>query len=89
MAHLRSVNVGAAGPNPAGGRRPSGMLKTPTSQPVLLRDPGPKRGGEGSGVVGDFVGDRRHHGGTFQAVYAVAREELDHWAAEILSLIHI
>ena len=83
MAHLKSVNVGGSGPNPAGGARPSGMLKTPTPDPLLLRDPGAKRGGEGSGVVGDFVGDRRHHGGTYQAVYAVAREELDHWAAEI------
>lgn len=83
MAHVRSVNLGIAGPNPAGGKRPSGMLKTPTAGPVLLRDPGDKRRGDGSGVVGDFVGDRRHHGGTYQAVYAVAREELDHWAAEI------
>ena len=52
MAHLKSVNVGRSGPNPAGGARPSGMLKTPTPDPVLLRDPGAKRGGEGSGVAG-------------------------------------
>lgn len=83
MPRLHSVNLGTSGPNPAGGKRPSGMLKTPTAGPVLLRDPGDKRRGDGSGVVGDFVGDRRHHGGTYQAVYAVAREELDHWAAEI------
>ena len=83
MAHVRSVNVAVPGPNPAGGRRLSGMVKVPTPDPVLLRDPGDKRRGEGSGVVGDFVGDRRHHGGTYQAVYAVAREELDHWAAEV------
>ena len=48
-----------------------------------MRAPGPRRGGQGSGVVGDFVGDRRHHGGDRQAVYAFAREELDYWAARL------
>ena len=42
--------------------------------------PGPKHGGLGSGVEGDFLGDTRHHGGDYQAVYAFAREELDWWA---------
>lgn len=40
-------------------------------------------GTSGSGVAGDFIGDPRHHGGDDQAVYAVAREELDWWGAEL------
>jgi MOSC domain-containing protein YiiM len=35
----------------------------------------------GSGLVGDVVVNRRHHGGDTQAVYAYAREDLDHWEA--------
>jgi MOSC domain-containing protein YiiM len=34
-------------------------------------------------VAGDFIGDSKYHGGTDQAVYAFAREELDFWAREI------
>ncbi|WP_235950285.1 MOSC domain-containing protein [Phycicoccus flavus] len=50
---------------------------------VEVRDPGPKGTGLGSGVVGDDVLNGRHHGGSAQAVYAVAREELDHWSGEL------
>jgi MOSC domain-containing protein YiiM len=50
---------------------------------IQVRDPGPKRGGLGSGVLGDDVVSRKHHGGSRQAVYAVAREELDWWGAEL------
>lgn len=76
-----SVNVGL--PTPGGPkRRPSGIVKRPA--PVIeVRSPGPKHGGLGSGVVGDYLGDRRHHGGDQQAVYAVAREELDWWAEHL------
>lgn len=76
-----SVNIGQ--PLPGGPKGlPSGIVKRPT--PVIeVRAPGPKRGGQGSGVVGDFLGDRRHHGGDQQAVYAVAREELDWWAGQL------
>ena len=50
---------------------------------ATVRAPGPKRGGLGSGLVGDYVGDVRHHGGDRQAVYAFAREELDLWEERI------
>lgn len=80
-ARVRSVNVGRARPSAAGSLRTTGIDKRPTDDPVHLRDPGPRRGGAGSGLVGDHVEDRRHHGGTDQAVYAVAGEELAHWAA--------
>lgn len=64
---------------------PSGMTgidKRPAEGPVRVTDPGPK--GEGaSGVAGDAVCDLRFHGGTHQAVYAFAREDLDHWEGEL------
>jgi MOSC domain-containing protein YiiM len=61
----------------------SGIGKQPVDGPVEIREPGPKRGGLGSGLVGDVIVSRRHHGGTDQAVYAYARERLDEWAAEL------
>lgn len=60
----------------------SGIHKRPVDR-IEVRDPGPKRGGLGSGVVGDAIGSRKHHGGETQAVYAFAREELDWWAEEL------
>lgn len=65
----------ASGPVTAIDKRPVDLIE--------VRDPGPKRGGLGSGVVGDDVGDRRHHGGVNQAVYAYAREDLDWWAGQL------
>jgi MOSC domain-containing protein YiiM len=44
-----------------------------------VRAPGSKRDGLGGGLVGDAVCDRDNHGGDVQAVYAYAREDLDHW----------
>lgn len=76
---VRSVNVGRPRPLPGRPDHVSGIDKRPLDGPIQLRDPGDKRTGLGSGVVGDHVHERRHHGGTDQAVYAVAREELDHW----------
>ncbi len=77
---VRSVCLaGALGPDGDSGRL-TGIGKRPVGGPVLLRDPGDRRAGLGSGVDGDVIGDRKHHGGRDQAVYAVAREELDHWA---------
>lgn len=64
---------------------PSGMTgidKHPVGTPVQVADPGP-RGAGGSGLAGDAVCDLRHHGGSDQAVYAFAREELDRWEKEL------
>ena len=90
MASVRSVNVGAPEPRP--GRAVStGIGKVAVDQ-IDVADPGPKRrgpGGEGvSGVAGDFIGSGRHHGGSDQAVYAFAREELDHWSRELGRDLH-
>ena len=77
-ARLLSLNIGAAEPNPAKSVGVTGIGKLPVGS-AMLRAPGPKHGGLGSGVVGDLVADVRHHGGDQQAVYAYAREELDAW----------
>ncbi|MET7637544.1 MOSC domain-containing protein [Streptomyces sp. NPDC005438] len=62
--------------------RLTGIDKRPVSGPVTVFPPGPK-GRDGSGLRGDAVCDRRHHGGTDQAVYAFAREDLDDWEGEV------
>ncbi len=79
MPVLKSVNVGSARPNPHKSVRSTGIDKHPQSDPVEIRDPGPKTIGLGSGLVGDHIGDVEHHGGHDQAVYAFAREDLDDW----------
>jgi MOSC domain-containing protein YiiM len=60
----------------------TGIDKRPVDHPVLVTAPGPKGTG-GSGLAGDTVCDLRHHGGDDQAVYAVAREDLDEWEREL------
>lgn len=80
MAHLSSVNVGHPQPNPYKETKATGIGKVPVDGPVQVRAPGPKRGGLGSGLVGDYIGDVQHHGGDGQAVYAFKREDLDRWA---------
>jgi MOSC domain-containing protein YiiM len=84
MALVLSVNVGQA-QRSAPTSAPSGLTgidKQPVPGPVEVRDPGPKGTG-GSGLTGDAVCDRRHHGGSDQAVYAYAREDLDFWEAQL------
>lgn len=82
MGTLLSVNL-AAGRNDADA--PSvgtGIDKRPVEEAVRLFDPGPKGVGA-SGVEGDAVWSLRHHGGSDQAVYAYAREDLDLWQAAL------
>jgi MOSC domain-containing protein YiiM len=79
---VRSVNVGRREPNPAKDVGVTGFDKRSVEE-VVLRAPGPKHGGLGSGLVGDFIGDVRSHGGDGQAVYAFAREELDQWGTRL------
>jgi MOSC domain-containing protein YiiM len=82
-ARVRSVNVGSAVPNPWKTGLLTGIGKQPVTGPVEVRAPSPKGGGLGSGLVGDYIGDTRHHGGDTQAVYAFAREDLDLWARRL------
>ncbi|MFG2984250.1 MOSC domain-containing protein [Streptomyces sp. NPDC048258] len=83
--HLISVNVGRAEAvdytDAEGGV--TGHGKRPVPGPVRVFAPGPRATGHGSGLEGDTVCDRRHHGGDHQAVYAYAREDLDLWEAEL------
>ena len=79
---LLSVNVGRPRPNPWKGIGATGIDKCPVSGPVAVIDPGPKGTGM-VGLVGDRVYDVKHHGGSDQAVYAYAREDLDRWEAEL------
>ncbi|KPM51910.1 MOSC domain-containing protein [Frankia sp. CcI49] len=77
-----SVNVGRPRPNLWKGHGSTGIDKRPVAGPVAVTAPGPK--GTGAvGLAGDRVYDVKHHGGTDQAVYAYAREDLDGWEAEL------
>lgn len=82
LARVLSVNLGTATPTAHSDIPVTGIDKRPVAHAVTVRDPGPK-GSAGSGLEGDAVCDRRHHGGTDQAVYAYAREDLDRWQAEL------
>jgi MOSC domain-containing protein YiiM len=79
MACVETVNIGRARPNTHRDAPTTGIDKRPVAGPIEVRDPGPKTTGLGSGLVGDFIGDGRHHGGADQAVYAFAREDLVDW----------
>ncbi|MET7572053.1 MOSC domain-containing protein [Streptomyces sp. NPDC005492] len=81
---LLSLNLGRATAVPYT-EQPEGVTgidKRPVEWPVRVSAPGPK-GVAGSGLAGDAVCHRRHHGGDDQAVYAVAREDLDGWEREL------
>ena len=81
---LLSVNLGRARAVPYTDQ-PEGLTgidKRPADGPVRVVAPGPKGVGA-SGLAGDAVCDTRHHGGDDQAVYAVAREDLDDWEREL------
>ncbi|MDN3355271.1 MOSC domain-containing protein [Actinomadura sp. DC4] len=79
---LLSVNVGRPRPNPWKRLPSTGIDKRPVEGPVAVTAPGPKGTGE-VGLAGDRAHDVKNHGGTDQAVYAYAREDLDAWAAEL------
>ncbi|WP_203997042.1 MOSC domain-containing protein [Micromonospora lutea] len=76
MGKVTSVNIGtvtqAAWAGDASGR--SGIDKRPADGPVLLRT---------DGVVGDFIGERAHHGGPDKAVYAYAAEDAAWWETDL------
>ncbi|MFU8874816.1 MOSC domain-containing protein [Micromonospora sp. SL4-19] len=77
---LTAVNLGAVTEaewaGDASGR--SGIDKRPVDGPVQVRF---------AGLVGDFIGERAHHGTPDQAVYAYAEEDAAWWAAELSRLL--
>jgi MOSC domain-containing protein YiiM len=83
MASVLAVNLAHPRPNAVKEQLLTGIDKRPTDGPVAVRAPGPMGGGEGSGLVGDFIGDLKVHGGDDQAVYAYAREDLNIWQREL------
>ena len=83
MATVVSVNLGRAQPTEHSSMGVTGIDKQPVAGPIEVRAPGRKRGGLGSGLVGDAICDQRYHGGDDQAVYAYAREDLDSFATAL------
>ncbi len=83
MANVLSVNLARVRANPDAPSRPTGIDKSATTEAVMVRSPGPMRGGLGSGLVGDTIGNQKLHGGEDQAVYAYAREDLDAWETRL------
>ncbi|GHA58775.1 MOSC domain-containing protein YiiM [Streptomyces sp. 2114.2] len=77
---LLSVNLGRAKAVPYTDQPEgiTGIDKRPADGPVRVAVPG-SEGFGASGLAGDTVCDTRHHGGDEQAVYAMAREDLDDW----------
>jgi MOSC domain-containing protein YiiM len=74
VAHLVSVNVGTPRDAAWAGIGRTSIDKVAVPGRVAVRR---------LGLAGDEVSDTRHHGGADQAVYAFAREDLDHWAAAL------
>ena len=83
MPLVQSVNVACSAAASEFTDRPTGIDKSSVDGPVEVREPGSKQDGLGSGLVGDAIGDQRHHGGSEQAVYAYSRESLDWWERRI------
>jgi MOSC domain-containing protein YiiM len=83
VGRILSVNLAVPEPNSAKSVGVTGINKQPVDQPVLVRAPGPKSTGLGSGLVGDQIFDVANHGGDDQAVYAYAWEDYEWWSAEL------
>jgi MOSC domain-containing protein YiiM len=77
MASLVAVNVGTPTVQP-GSSEVTGIVKTPRSGPVMV---------DASGVLGDAVMDRKHHGGPDQAVYLYLMSDYDWWMEELGEMI--
>ena len=74
-AQVIAVNVGAAEAGSWTGRvGRSAIRKRSVTGPVRITH---------EGLSGDVQCDQRYHGGPDNAVYAFAREDLDHWAEEL------
>jgi MOSC domain-containing protein YiiM len=73
--HVVSVNIGLPRDEEwAGSLRRTAIDKHAVTGPVRIDE---------LGAAGDEVADTKHHGGTYQAVYAFAREDLDYWAEQL------
>ena len=86
-ARVVSLNLAVVRDNPFKSAARTGIDKQPTPDAVEVRAPGSRALGQGSGLVGDYIGDRRNHGGDDQAVYAYAVEDLQWWADDLGSTL--
>ncbi|GAA1350103.1 MOSC domain-containing protein [Saccharothrix algeriensis] len=78
MPHVLSVNLGSRTAIDQSVLGHTGGIKRPVAGPVEIAPVT-----AGSGLAGDHISDTRVHGGSDQAVYAYAREDLDGWAARL------
>jgi MOSC domain-containing protein YiiM len=74
VVHLLSVNMGVLEPLAPGSAKRTGIHKHPVGGPVLC---------DTMGLVGDRVGNTRHHGGADQAVYLYSAEDYAWWRTEL------
>lgn len=74
MSRILSVSVGRPREAAWAGIGRTSIDKTSVTGPVHVHR---------LGLEGDEVSDTVHHGGPDQAVYAFAREDLDHWEGEL------
>ena len=74
-AHIVSVNLGLPRDEEwAGSLKRTAIKKDRVTGPVVVRT---------LGLDGDQVADTKDHGGTYQAVYAFAQEDLDFWTEQL------
>ena len=73
MSRILAVCTGLARPVP-GKTYKTGIFKTPTDAPVMI---------DREGLIGDAIGNRKHHGGPEQAVYGLGSADLDWWSKEL------
>ena len=85
--HLLSLNIGRPRENPWKGLAATGIDKRPVHHSVAVTAPG-RKGTGAVGLAGDHAHDVRHHGGTDQALYAYAREDLDTWQEQLGRRLH-
>lgn len=83
MSKVLTVNLALPRQNPDKTHLSTGIDKRPTDEVIAVRAPGPRKGGLGSGLVGDAIGNNTFHGGDDQAVYAYSRGDLDDWETEL------
>ena len=83
MSSILTVNLAQPRRSPDKPELSTGIDKHPTVDVVDVRAPGPRKGGLGSGLVGDLIGNPKFHGGDDQAIYAYAREDLDGWESTL------
>jgi MOSC domain-containing protein YiiM len=70
MIRLESVNIGTLAPLSASASRRTGIHKHPVGGPVLC---------DAMGLVGDAVGNAKHHGGRDQALYVYSAHDYAWW----------